>query len=1701
MNYTIKINLAPELDVNKFNSILELLKKSMGNLGGSIQPINTADYEKAMAKFKQSSDKASDGLLDDLDEAGDKVDDLKDKVKGVDDTASNLGSTFSSRMATFGLAAQGVQQVVGSLSSFTEGYIALDTATQSMRTLGDEAAAMADDLRSASIAMSFDVPFAAADLQSAMTDALASGVKGGAEGIKQFAEISSKLAVGGMAELGDVVKGLGSTLNAFGESSEAAGKYADTYFNIVNYGVTTVAELNQYMSGVTPTAAAMGLAFDKVGGSLALMTQKGVPTASAVTKLNALLLEMAKPTAGITEALNAAGVGLDEFHQMIKDDNLVGAMQVLQTGFDKTGKSATAMFSSSEAGAAFNVLMGDVGAFQETLDSVSNTTGSTDFAYSQMADSISVKTAQLKAVIESVFIKINDTVGPAFSMIISSAQQLAPVVMTLQGLGSMIPPNAIANVTGYSTALVNKLIPGLLTTDALTGKTVISTNALSASNLRVGASQLYASAAAKADVIAKGVQALATKAATFAQMGLNAAFLASPIGWIVAGVAALAGTLYLLYENVEPVRKAFDTGFNFIKNLIGGIIEVIGSVGSALLPVGQLIFDLWIAPFQIMWGILSSIGSAIGGLIGSFVGISGATNMTEKAMKGIQDAVTLVKGKIDSVVLVVNAMRAGFESMVNSAIDVVSKLISLDFGGAVDSFMNAGDNAGKAYAESVAKQVEEKDWAKSGDTINKLLTEKPAEIKIKASGDPLKDVAEKAKLQFEQMEQRANQYSGALNSQASIYENQRKRLEELELQMKKTNDPKQKEELLNKYTEESEAISKNKEALVKGFLDGSKAGLVTEQAISNIAKALKISDQEARELVVKDILLETAKSGEVTESQIKKISGEHKVTEQRVREILAEQKKVTQETKDTDKAAKGWGDSLSDIKKKQQEAKEAMLQAKLEFDQGKISAEDYNKKIKDGNEQIKQSNDEINQRQRAYNSLKRQGLIETAEYSEKEKQATKEKKNQYQVELEIFNRKNDTIKKLSEQESEELRLSRLKEGIILNEMQLNYEKLNSLKNLSTEAERQILSYQTVFNEAKKQYDIEAKKNKISEQTSKNYEDAKLKLEELSTAQLKAQSNVIEFEAQVKINAEKKEEEIKKIKRELELSEIDFKIKANIATDTDKVRIQIKNLNEDLNDAIEQLNVETDPLEQTKLVNSINKITYELAGLNKQIFEGAITDKINRIEDLAERTRQINLRESEKTLKEDLKNAGTNNSLMEKAYLDHIKRRLDIDQQYLNESMKLEDIALKNAQQFMQGFAESLISNQIDPVAEAIEKLKGKVSEFNNMEGREADTKAIEEEEKALIESYKRREVSTKEFQDKLLSINKKKQETEVVREGSSSKIVLELQQSVVNSLGAVSKNMQTQAGTAAEKMRLKVAQNLENLKKDGKDSTASLSDIFKGTSEEMTNFAYASVGSAVAGFGALLAAGEDFGTAFRKGILVNLLQTAESAILTYIPQIYAAFLGWMGPIGLVAATGAIGVVYAALGVAKAELGRKTGEVDIKGAGTNTSDDNLRFLSVGESVMTAKATSAPYSKELYEWQNKTGGSALQYFTEVNTSPITSMILRTIQDDKRVNDVILSAVENSKLIERINTNTIQHDRFDYHNEVIIESYKESNSNRMEFMRLIDETRNVRDEVKKGNYLRKDLSKVELDISVNDKEIINRVNQLKYDKVRGR
>lgn len=512
-------------DMSKGDEELSKLTKKFQELTSSMDLNNTvaqaaeefdrlnrtfAQQQKALGILESSGKKGTEEYKKLKEEAKATGERVKELNKVFEDTKKATG--FMERLAQFGLVSQGIQNLTGAFSQMAVPYVELDKATQSMRTLGDEAAEMAPRLREAAISMSKDLPFGAGQIQSAMADALASGVQGGEEGLKKFAETAAKLATGGGADLSSVVQGLGATLNAFGETSEETARYSDYMFNIVNAGVTTIDQLNGSLANVTPTAASMGVSFDKVGGALALMTQKGVSTNQSVTKLNALLIEMAKPSVGLSKALKAAGMSAEDFQKQISSD-FVGSLKTLQTGFEKTGQSATQSFSSSNAGAAFNLLMGDVNMLQESLDFVANTTGSTENAFNEMGDSVEVQSQKMKAAMDAFIIGTIDNLGSAGSSLVVFSQtlsDLSPQITAMAGIGSMIPSGFTKKVGELASTLGGKLLTGL-------------------------------------------------KSATMGSNLLNVSLLANPVFLITTGVVALTAALYLFYKaNEETAEKQLE---------------------------------------------------------------------------------------------------------------------------------------------------------------------------------------------------------------------------------------------------------------------------------------------------------------------------------------------------------------------------------------------------------------------------------------------------------------------------------------------------------------------------------------------------------------------------------------------------------------------------------------------------------------------------------------------------------------------------------------------------------------------------------------------------------------------------------------------------------------------------------------------------------------------------------------------------------------------------------------------------------------------------------------------------------------------------------------------------------------------------------------------------------------------------------------
>lgn len=125
-----------------------------------------------------------------------------------------------------------------------------------------------------------------------------------------------------------------------------------------------------------------------------------------------------------------------------------------------------------------------------------------------------------------------------------------------------------------------------------------------------------------ASAAASGIATGATAALTAAQWALNAAFVATPFGWIVLGLAAVVAGGVALYKNWETVKATAVSLWNKVKEVFSGIKNaIVGAFNSAKSAVGSFFtwLDNKIESIPIL-GSLYSGGKALVGGVADFIG-------------------------------------------------------------------------------------------------------------------------------------------------------------------------------------------------------------------------------------------------------------------------------------------------------------------------------------------------------------------------------------------------------------------------------------------------------------------------------------------------------------------------------------------------------------------------------------------------------------------------------------------------------------------------------------------------------------------------------------------------------------------------------------------------------------------------------------------------------------------------------------------------------------------------------------------------------------------------------------------------------------------------------------------------------------------------------------------------------------------------
>jgi len=251
-----------------------------------------------------------------------------------------------------------------------------------------------------------------------------------------FVGTSVGLAKAGFLETADAVDVLTTIINAYGLEASDAGRLSDILIQTQNDGKTTVNELSQSMGQVIPLASAYGVNIENLAASYAQLTKNGVATAQAGTYLKSMLNELGDSGSDVGEILKSK-TG-KSFGQLMNDGMSLGdVLGILNDSVNGDSEALAGLWSSSEAGTgALSILSSGVGAFNDELGNMQDSTGNVADALETLSTPSAKAQESLNAV-KNAGIELGSAALEAIAPLL---EQLAETVKSLTERFSNLSP-------------------------------------------------------------------------------------------------------------------------------------------------------------------------------------------------------------------------------------------------------------------------------------------------------------------------------------------------------------------------------------------------------------------------------------------------------------------------------------------------------------------------------------------------------------------------------------------------------------------------------------------------------------------------------------------------------------------------------------------------------------------------------------------------------------------------------------------------------------------------------------------------------------------------------------------------------------------------------------------------------------------------------------------------------------------------------------------------------------------------------------------------------------------------------------------------------------------------------------------------------------------------------------------------------------
>ncbi len=472
------------------------------------------------------------------------LDKIEDQIEKTGDTASEAAekATRDTKAMALALSTVTAALVAAGLKAYDMAS-AYDAAFAKTRTVMDETAVSAGDMRSSILDLSRDSAMAAEDVSQAVYQAI-SGSVDTADAV-QFVDKANKLAVAGFTSLNNATDVLTTTLNAYHLSAEKVDGISNVLIRTQNLGKTSVDELAVSMGKSIATGSAYNVSLENLSTAYVELTRNGIATAESTTYINSMLNELGDSGKTVGKILQEQ-TG-KSFGQLMQEGwSLADVLGVLMESVDGNTEALIGLWGSQEAGKAANAIVSqsleDFNQVLATMNAeMAGATGTTEKAYETMTSTS-----------EFIDRRLNNSVK---NLAISYGEMLAPPMDAIKTLG--------ADILEGLTDLINK--------------SPLAASAIAAVSTGV-------------TVLAGGLAALLIVEKikdTFAAFNLT--LTSSPVLLAVAGISALAIGITTLIANTKEENQYLEEFNTKLKDMKDSLNNSIAATEVTVDQVGRYV--------------------------------------------------------------------------------------------------------------------------------------------------------------------------------------------------------------------------------------------------------------------------------------------------------------------------------------------------------------------------------------------------------------------------------------------------------------------------------------------------------------------------------------------------------------------------------------------------------------------------------------------------------------------------------------------------------------------------------------------------------------------------------------------------------------------------------------------------------------------------------------------------------------------------------------------------------------------------------------------------------------------------------------------------------------------------------------------------------------------------------------------------------